>query len=276
MNQQMYRHAATQANLATLAGRGSWRSGARPGRAGLWRRGPGPNAGADGAGGRGRASFRPQARPLAGVKLMLTAGPTREALDPVRFISNHSSGKMGFALAAAARELGAEVTLVSGPVGLPTPAGVARIEVESARQMHQAVMEHIAEQQIFIACAAVADYAPKTVAEQKIKKTASDTLVIELTKNPDIVAEVAALPNKPFTIGICGGNPGCGKIRPGQAQPQGAGHDRGQRCGQGRARLQQRRQCPHRVLATRPDRFTPGRQDPARQAPDDSDCRPIP
>ncbi|MBL1376143.1 bifunctional phosphopantothenoylcysteine decarboxylase/phosphopantothenate--cysteine ligase CoaBC [Zobellella iuensis] len=202
MNQQMYRHAATQANLATLAGRGL----------AIW--GPAQGEQACGDVGPGRMlepmelvaeverHFAPKARPLAGVKLMLTAGPTREALDPVRFISNHSSGKMGFALAAAALELGAEVTLVSGPVGLATPAGVARIEVESARQMHRAVMEHIAEQQIFIACAAVADYAPKTVAEQKIKKTASDTLVIELTKNPDIVAEVAALPNKPFTIGF--------------------------------------------------------------------------
>ncbi|ATG72545.1 bifunctional phosphopantothenoylcysteine decarboxylase/phosphopantothenate--cysteine ligase CoaBC [Zobellella denitrificans] len=202
MNQQMYRHAATQANLATLADRGL----------AIW--GPARGEQACGDVGPGRMlepmelvaeverHFTPQARPLAGIKLMLTAGPTREALDPVRFISNHSSGKMGFALAAAAQELGAEVLLVSGPVGLPTPAGVTRIEVESARQMHQAVMAHIADQQIFIACAAVADYAPKTVAEQKIKKTASDTLVIELTKNPDIVAEVAALPDKPFTVGF--------------------------------------------------------------------------
>ncbi|WP_445395529.1 bifunctional phosphopantothenoylcysteine decarboxylase/phosphopantothenate--cysteine ligase CoaBC [Zobellella sp. An-6] len=202
MNQQMYRHAATQANLATLAGRGL----------AIW--GPARGEQACGDVGPGRMlepmalvaevehHFAPQARPLASIKLMLTAGPTREALDPVRFISNHSSGKMGFALAAAARELGAEVTLVSGPVGLATPTGVTRIEVESARQMHQAVMARIAEQQIFIACAAVADYAPRTVAEQKIKKTASDTLVIELTKNPDIVAEVAALPSKPFTVGF--------------------------------------------------------------------------
>lgn len=203
MNQQMYAHPATQDNLAVLAQRNTL----------VW--GPGQGAQACGDIGSGRMLepmelvgliedyFTPHAQPLAGIKLMLTAGPTREALDPVRFISNHSSGKMGFSLAAAAAHLGAEVTLVSGPVTLATPAGVTRLEVESAAQMHATVMAHIAEQQIFIACAAVADYAPKTVAKQKIKKTADrDNMVIELVKNPDIVADVAALPNKPFTVGF--------------------------------------------------------------------------
>ncbi len=202
MNQQMYRHPATQDNLATLARRHTL----------VW--GPAQGAQACGDIGPGRMlepmelvalieqHFAPKAQPLAGIKLMLTAGPTREALDPVRFISNHSSGKMGFALAQAAAELGAEVTLVSGPVSLATPAGVWRLDVESAAQMHSVVMEHIAAQQVFIACAAVADYAPKTMASHKIKKTAADTMVIELTKNPDIVASVAALPNKPFTVGF--------------------------------------------------------------------------
>ena len=202
MNQQMYRHLATQANLAILKDRGVH----------LW--GPARGEQACGDVGPGRmlepmelvalaeAHFAPPTRPLAGLRLLLTAGPTREALDPVRFLSNHSSGKMGFALAAAAARMGAEVTLVSGPVGLATPPGVTRIEVESARQMHEAVMTHLADQQIFIACAAVADYAPREVAGHKIKKTASDTLVIELTKNPDIVADVAALPEGPFTVGF--------------------------------------------------------------------------
>ncbi|MGB5856316.1 MAG: bifunctional phosphopantothenoylcysteine decarboxylase/phosphopantothenate--cysteine ligase CoaBC [Oceanisphaera sp.] len=210
MNQQMYRHPATQHNLTLLAQRHTL----------VW--GPALGAQACGDTGPGRMlepmelvalieqhftplsppAAQPKAQLLAGVKLMLTAGPTREALDPVRFISNHSSGKMGFALAAAAKQLGADVTLVSGPVTLTTPVGVTRVNVESAAQMHAAVMQEIAQQHIFIACAAVADYAPKVVSEHKIKKAQRDEMVIELTKNPDIVAEVAALTNKPFTVGF--------------------------------------------------------------------------
>ncbi|WP_107851199.1 bifunctional phosphopantothenoylcysteine decarboxylase/phosphopantothenate--cysteine ligase CoaBC [Oceanimonas marisflavi] len=202
MNQQMYRHPATQANLATLQARGAL----------IW--GPAQGEQACGDVGPGRMlepmvlvaeverHFAPKARPLAGLRLMLTAGPTREALDPVRYISNHSSGKMGFALAAAAQALGAAVTLVSGPVNLATPAGVQRVNVESAQNMHNAVMAGIGEQHIFIACAAVADYAPKVVASNKIKKTQADNMVLELVKNPDIVASVAALPRKPFTVGF--------------------------------------------------------------------------
>lgn len=202
MNQQMYRNPATQANLATLASRGIL----------LW----GPDSGSQACGDVGpgrmldplelvqRCALQLQGpQPLAGLHLLLTAGPTREALDPVRFISNHSSGKMGFALARAAAEMGARVTLVSGPVNLPTPAGVTRIDVESAQQMHDAVHAAVADSQIFIGCAAVADYRAAAISPQKIKKTAdNEELVLTLVKNPDIIASVGALPNKPFTVGF--------------------------------------------------------------------------
>ncbi|NAW62154.1 bifunctional phosphopantothenoylcysteine decarboxylase/phosphopantothenate--cysteine ligase CoaBC [Vibrio sp. V31_P5A7T61] len=202
MNQQMYRNQATQDNIATLVRRG----------VSVW----GPAAGEQACGdvGPGRmleplelvercdAFFAP--KPLLGKKLLLTAGPTREALDPVRYITNHSSGKMGFAIADAAATLGAEVTLISGPVTLTTPAKVKRINVQSALEMHTAVMAHAQQHDIFIGCAAVADYRPDVVAEQKIKKTEqSDTLCITMVKNPDIVASVAALiERRPFTVGF--------------------------------------------------------------------------
>lgn len=141
------------------------------------------------------------AGPLAGLRVLLTAGPTREALDPVRYISNHSSGKMGYALAAAFRRLGAQVTLVSGPVNLPAPAGVERLSVSSALDMLAAVEQRLAGCDIFVATAAVADYRPLQQAPQKIKKSA-DSLNLELVKNPDIVATVAARPDKPFTVGF--------------------------------------------------------------------------
>lgn len=202
MNQQMYRNQATQDNIATLVRRG----------VSVW----GPAAGEQACGdiGPGRmleplelvercdAFFAP--KPLLGKKLLLTAGPTREALDPVRYITNHSSGKMGFAIADAAATLGAEVTLISGPVTLTTPAKVKRINVQSALEMHAAVMAHAQQHDIFIGCAAVADYRPDVIAEQKIKKTEqSDTLCITMVKNPDIVASVAALTERrPFTVGF--------------------------------------------------------------------------
>ncbi|MGL4206538.1 MAG: bifunctional phosphopantothenoylcysteine decarboxylase/phosphopantothenate--cysteine ligase CoaBC [Aeromonadaceae bacterium] len=198
MNQQMYLHPATQANLQTLASRGAL----------IW--GPASGSQACGDVGPGRM-LDPNdlvahcvshfARPKLDLKVMITAGPTREALDPVRYISNHSSGKMGFAIAAAAAELGAEVTLISGPVNLATPAGVKRIDVESALQMQGAVQAHIAGQQIFIGCAAIADYRPEQVALQKIKKSA-DEMTVTLVKNPDIIAEVAALAERPFVVGF--------------------------------------------------------------------------
>lgn len=142
------------------------------------------------------------AHDLQGLTVLLTAGPTREALDPVRFISNRSTGQMGFAVATAAAHAGARVILVSGPVNLPTPPGVERIDVESALEMHEAVMRRVREADIFIATAAVADYRAAHAAEQKIKKT-QDVLTLELVRNPDILAEVAALrTHRPFTVGF--------------------------------------------------------------------------
>ncbi|MGB5180492.1 MAG: bifunctional phosphopantothenoylcysteine decarboxylase/phosphopantothenate--cysteine ligase CoaBC [Gammaproteobacteria bacterium] len=138
---------------------------------------------------------------LAGQRVLVTAGPTREAIDPVRYISNRSSGRMGFAVATAAAEAGASVVLVSGPVSLATPARVRRIDVESAAGMHAAVMNEIVLSDIFISVAAVADYRPAITAQQKLKKTAA-TLSLELTRNPDILAEVAALPDAPFCVGF--------------------------------------------------------------------------
>lgn len=204
MNQVMYQAPATQANLATLKQR----------QVTLW----GPAAGVQACGdvGPGRMVnpdelvtavvdyFIQQAQPqlLAGKNVMITAGPTREAIDPVRYISNHSSGKMGYALAQAARSLGANVTVVSGPVALAAPAECNLVKVISALDMHEAVMADINQQDIFIACAAVADYRPETIAEQKIKKTNSDEMIVRMIKNPDIVASVAALENSPFTVGF--------------------------------------------------------------------------
>ena len=139
---------------------------------------------------------------LQGLTVLLTAGPTREALDPVRFISNRSTGRMGFAVAEAAALAGARVMLVSGPVSLKTPPGVERIDVESAVEMHKAVMQRVRQADIFIATAAVADYRAASPADQKIKKT-RDALTLELVRNPDILAEVAALrSHRPFTVGF--------------------------------------------------------------------------
>ncbi|SHO57625.1 bifunctional phosphopantothenoylcysteine decarboxylase/phosphopantothenate--cysteine ligase CoaBC [Vibrio quintilis] len=202
MNQQMYRNTATQENLATLKTRGFT----------IW----GPAAGEQACGDTGPGRMlEPMAlvheceaffgdETLTCKRVLITAGPTREAIDPVRYLTNHSSGKMGFALAEAAARSGAEVTLIAGPVNQPTPAGVIRINVESAEQMHQAVMETAPSHDIFIGCAAVADYRPEQIAEQKIKKTAeNDALTIRMVKNPDIIASVASLnQNRPFTVGF--------------------------------------------------------------------------
>lgn len=139
---------------------------------------------------------------LRGLTVLLTAGPTREALDPVRFISNRSTGQMGFAVAAAATEAGARTILVAGPVHLTTPPGVERIDVESALEMHAAVMQQVQVADIFIAAAAVADYRAAAPTNYKIKKT-TDHLRLELVRNPDILAEVAALTEqRPFTVGF--------------------------------------------------------------------------
>jgi len=197
MNRQMWQAAATQENCATLRRRGIE----------LW--GPDEGEQACGETGPGRM-LEPQQLlaacsahfadgTLAGVRVTVSAGPTREALDPVRFLSNHSSGKMGFAVAAAAAALGARVRLVAGPVSLPTPAGVTRVDVETAEQMLEAVLADPGE--IFIGCAAVADYRPVAVAAEKIKKQAGQ-LQLELQRNPDILATVAALEGGPFSVGF--------------------------------------------------------------------------
>ncbi|HJV92827.1 MAG TPA: bifunctional phosphopantothenoylcysteine decarboxylase/phosphopantothenate--cysteine ligase CoaBC, partial [Azonexus sp.] len=146
------------------------------------------------------AHFQPKL--LKGRRLLLTAGPTFEAIDPVRGITNLSSGKMGYAIARAAREAGAEVTLVSGPVALPCPPGVTRIDVASALQMRNAVHSQVANSDVFVAVAAVADYRPANPAGQKIKKDGSVPPPIELVLNPDILAEVAALPRPPLCVGF--------------------------------------------------------------------------
>jgi len=138
---------------------------------------------------------------LDGRKVVITAGPTREAIDPVRYLSNHSSGKMGYALAAAAADAGAEVVLVSGPVALAVPDRVRLVSVTSAAEMLDACLAEVADADVFVAAAAVADYRPRNPAVQKIKKTVAD-LTIELELNPDIVATVAALPRRPFVVGF--------------------------------------------------------------------------
>ncbi|KZZ41788.1 hypothetical protein A3759_23225 [Thalassolituus sp. HI0120] len=138
---------------------------------------------------------------LAGINLVVTAGPTREALDPVRYISNHSSGKMGYAIAEAAREAGAKVTLITGPVHIPSPERVIVERVSSAREMLASSLEQLPECQIFIAAAAVADYRPLNVANQKIKKS-GDTIEVNMVKNPDVVATIAQHEQRPFTVGF--------------------------------------------------------------------------
>jgi len=145
------------------------------------------------------AFFQPKL--LAGRKVVLTAGPTFEAIDPVRGITNSSSGKMGYALAQACVRAGAEVALVSGPTGLPVPLGADRIDVRSALQMRDAVMTALPGADVFIAVAAVADYRPLAAAEHKVKKS-SDAMTLTLTPNPDILAEVAARDDAPFCVGF--------------------------------------------------------------------------
>ena len=142
---------------------------------------------------------------LSGLNVLITAGGTREDIDPVRYISNHSSGKMGYALARAAVEAGAKVTIISGPVNLDTPERVTRVDVISARDMHQAVHEHIEGADIFIGCAAVSDYRPAEVATEKIKKDTEngrETLELKLIRNPDIIASVTGLDAPPFVVGF--------------------------------------------------------------------------
>jgi phosphopantothenoylcysteine decarboxylase / phosphopantothenate---cysteine ligase len=140
-------------------------------------------------------------KPFDGIEIMITAGPTQEAIDPVRFLTNHSSGKMGYAIAGAAQKLGAKVILVSGPVNINSSDNIKLINVNSALEMHEAVMKNIKNTDIYISTAAVADYRPEKNLKQKHKKTDND-LSIKLVRNPDILAEVASLPSPPFTVGF--------------------------------------------------------------------------
>ncbi len=225
MNHQMWKHPATTANVALLQARGVQLLGPDAGPQACGEFGPGrmlapehivaalaaapASAGlSGGTGGTASAAMPPthaptRAQVLAGRKVVITAGPTREALDPVRYISNHSSGKQGFAVAAAAAAAGAQVTLIAGPVQLGTPAGVRRIDVLTARDMHAAVLDEMAGCDIFIAVAAVADYRPLNESAAKIKKTGDGApLTLELVENPDVVGSVGALPTRPFIVGF--------------------------------------------------------------------------
>jgi phosphopantothenoylcysteine decarboxylase/phosphopantothenate--cysteine ligase len=200
MNRVMWANKATQANVGTLESRG------------IRILGPASGNQACGEVGVGRmwepsilagTLLEPPANAgvLAGVNVLITAGPTRERLDPVRYLTNRSSGKMGFAVAAAAREAGAHVTLITGPVQLATPAGTTRINVESAREMYAAVHRHVADSDVFIAAAAVADFQPVTVAKQKIKKLGT-SITLDLEPAPDIVKSVADMSKRPLVVGF--------------------------------------------------------------------------
>jgi len=199
MNQQMWANIATQENLKTLINRG------------VEVIGPGVGDQACGEVGAGRmeepAMIAEQImtstsdQSLQDKHIMITAGPTQEAIDPVRYVTNHSSGKMGFALAAAAVRAGAKVTLISGPVTIQTPLGVERINVTSATDMHNQVMQNLDTVDVFIGCAAVADYGITEPASQKLKKT-DDQLVLTMVKNPDIIGTVANQADKPYCVGF--------------------------------------------------------------------------
>jgi phosphopantothenoylcysteine decarboxylase/phosphopantothenate--cysteine ligase len=199
MNQQMWHAVATQANITTLNQRGYH----------IW--GPGSGEQACGDIGLGRmlevnelvnlSSDFFADKYLEGQHWVITAGPTREAIDPVRYISNHSSGKMGYAIAHEALRAGAEVTLISGPVAISPPIGCQLIPVVSAEEMHQQALNYAKKCTTFVACAAVADYRVADISEQKIKKT-NDAMQLALVKNHDIVADVASLADKPFIVGF--------------------------------------------------------------------------
>jgi phosphopantothenoylcysteine decarboxylase/phosphopantothenate--cysteine ligase len=199
MNQQMWFADATQANLKILAQRKIQFLGPAQGEQACGDVGPGrmlePQEIAD--------LLVPESleQLLAGKRITITAGPTREEIDPVRYLSNHSSGKMGYALATAAQELGATVTLISGPVNLQPPALIKTVSVINAQQMHDAVMQTTDTCDIFVGCAAVADYRVQQKTDQKIKKSDSE-LTLTFIKNPDILSDVAHLANAPFTLGF--------------------------------------------------------------------------
>jgi len=199
MNQQMFANPATQENIKQLAAKNVLLWGPAEGEQACGDVGPGRMLEAQQLCDKVLQHLSPGR--LAGVKLLLSAGPTREAIDPVRYISNRSSGKMGYAIATAAFEQGASVTLVSGPVALTAPGGVNLIAVESAQQMHDAVLQRAADSDVFVACAAVSDYRVDQAAAQKIKKS-SDKLSLRLVLNTDILAAVSALEQRPFCVGF--------------------------------------------------------------------------
>ena len=199
MNRLMWSNVATEANVATLVSRGVRVLGPASGEQACGETGAGRMLEPEDIAATVYAAELKGA--LAGLRVVISAGPTREPLDPVRFISNRSSGKMGYAVAAAARDAGAAVTLVSGPVALQAPLGVTRVDVETAAQMYTAVHAAVAGADIYIGAAAVADYTPALCAKDKIKKT-TDCLELSLQRAPDILATVAALERRPFTVGF--------------------------------------------------------------------------
>ncbi len=199
MNSVMWQAPATVANRALLLSRGVQLLGPADGYQACGEQGPGRMEAPEKLVQALENIFAPSL--LAGKRVLVTAGPTREAVDPVRFLSNRSSGKMGYAIARAAAAVGAQVTLISGPVALPTPTGVVRIDVVKAKEMLEAVLARVEDSDIFIACAAVADYRPVATPIHKIKKKDTQlTLVLERTE--DILATVAALPKRPFLVGF--------------------------------------------------------------------------
>lgn len=199
MNQQMWQNAATQTNCEVLLKRGIKMVGPGDGSQACGEIGPGRMVDPDQIVGTVESLLEPKV--LHGLSMLITAGPTREAIDPVRYISNHSSGKMGYAIAEVASLLGAAVTLISGPTAIPAPGGVDFVSVTTAEEMYDAVMTHAREIDVFLSAAAVADYAPAAAAEQKLKKNSKE-MTIELVRTEDILASVAALPRPPFTVGF--------------------------------------------------------------------------
>jgi len=200
MNVEMWENSATQRNVLQLSGDGVLFAGPAAGDQACGESGFGRMMEPAGVVAELEAFFGP--KPLAGKKVLVTAGPTEEPVDPVRVLTNASSGKMGYAVARAAREAGAEVTLVSGPVALAAPAGVSRIDVRTAQEMFEAVKKSVKACDIFISVAAVADYRVKNPSSQKISKSDGKDLSLELEENPDILAWVAGLPKPPFCVGF--------------------------------------------------------------------------
>lgn len=199
MNQQMWLNPATQENVARLKTRGIVIIDPAEGDQACGENGPGRMLEPEAITPIVAKSF--ETNILTGSRLLITAGPTREAIDPVRYISNRSSGRMGYAVARAALEAGADVSVISGPVNIPVPERAKLIKVISAKEMYDAVMQTVSDTDIFIATAAVADYRLQSASKQKIKKS-NDSFELTLMKNPDILTEVAALDNAPFTVGF--------------------------------------------------------------------------